>query len=318
MRHEELSVGLLRVDEIQLQGDILSSGGIVAAGSKYYVSRNKAGTGDGSSWDKAFLTLAEAIAVVNAAYTAGSYSSNRGRNTVIYIDEGWYAEVPVALTASDCTIIAASPGHHDSTVLYGVPVAGTFSGVAGGPALTIRGSNNTVIELGIYTSDPLYASLRNGANASDGDGVVAIAPTGNKFINVSCVRDVADGSLGGILDYGGDGTLIDGCFFSTSCKNYGVRIASNGVVNPVNPIVRNSRFIGTPSGIVQAAGHNGLYHDNRFMDDTSDRADTCDTPIVITATSGQAWNNWAQGVNAADVVTGAGVTSEIRNWGDDS
>lgn len=288
------------------------------AGTKYFVSRNVPSSGNGKSWLQAFKTINEAITAVNLEY-ANAVSPTLGRNTVIYIGEGWYAELPQTLTASDCTIIVVSPGNHDSTVLYGVPVAGTFSGTAGGPALKITGSNNTVMGLGLYTSDPLYPSLRNGANLSDPDGPAAFsAPTGNKFLGLSFIRDVADGSLGGMLDYGGDGTLVDGCFFSTSCKDYGIRSASNGDTNPVNLVVRNSRFIGTPTGILQAAGHNGMYYGNIFMDDTSDRDDTCDTPIVINATSGMAWDNWAQGVNAADVVTGTGTISEIRNWGDDT
>lgn len=292
---------------------------IVTSGNIYYVSRNKTASGDGKTWANAFKTLAEAISAVNADYTAAA-QPNAGRNSVIYVGEGWYAEVPVILTASDVHIVGVAPGHHDSTVIYGVPVAGTFSGVAGGPTLTVTGSNNTIINMGWYCSDPLYGAIRNGANASDGDAANpgASAPTGNAFINCSFVRDAADGELCGIDDLGGDGTLIDGCFFSTSCKDYGVRTRTNGVGNPVNLVVRNSRFIGVPTGIQQNQGHNMMAYSNFFSDDTSDRADTCDTPIVIDATSGMAWDNWAQGVNAADVVTGTGTISEIRNWGDDT
>jgi hypothetical protein len=283
----------------------------------YYVSRNVAQSGDGSSWEEAYKTITEAVTEVNRRHTA-SEGMLRGRNTRIIIDEGFYSEPPITLTANDCHIIGAAPGHHDSTVLYGSATLGGFDIGAGGPALSIRGSNCTIENMGFFTYDVLYAALRIGANAGDPDTPTAIAPTGTAIINCAAIRDIADGCDGGILDYGADGTLIDGCFFSTSCKTYGVKVATNGVINPVNPIVRNSRFVGTPTGILQAAGHNGLYYDNRFMDDTSDRPDTCDTPIVITASSAQCWNNWAQGVNAADVVTGAGTYSEIRNWGDDS
>jgi hypothetical protein len=282
-------------------------------GNSYYVDRNMGSSGIGKSWTTAFKTIAEGIAALNADYTAGRQIGS------LYIGEGWYAEVPVILTASDCFIIAVSPGHHDSTVLYGVPVAGTFSGTAGGPALTVTGSNNTVVGLGVYTSDPLYAGVRNGANASDGDALNpgASAPTGNAFINCSFVRDTADGELCGIDDMGADGTLIDGCYFSTSCKDMGVRSRSNGVVNPVNLVVRNSRFVGTPIGVHIQAGHNALIDSNSFFDDTSDRADVVDYPIIITATSAMCIHNYAM-TTKADLITGAGTINDIGNWGSDS
>ncbi len=244
-------------------------------GNTFYVSRNRgSAAANGRSWATPFLTIAQGIAALNAAYTA-----QREINTLL-IEEGWYAEVPVTLTASDCFIEVISPGNHDSTVLYGVPVAGTFSGVAGGYTLSITGSNNTINGLGLFCSDPLYTALRIGANASDPDGPTASAPTGNKIINCSFVRDVADGELGGILDYGGDGTLIQNCFFSTSCKDYGVKVATNGVVNPVNCRIIGCEFVGTPTGIVlTATPHNTLIRGNIFRDDSSDRADTITLPV---------------------------------------
>jgi hypothetical protein len=304
-------------DNLYVANQIVSAAN--TAGDIYYVDRNHnvaVSSGDGSSWDEAFLTLKEAIDAVNADYT-GAVAPSRGRNGVIFVAEGWYAELPHTLTASDVTIISVAPGFHDPTVIYGVPVAGTFSGVAGGPTLTITGSNNSIINMGFYTSDPLYAGIRNGANASDPDGPTASAPTGNAFINCNFVRDVADGELGGIDDLGADGTLIDGCFFSTSCKDWGVRIRSNGVVNPVNPVIRNSRFVGTPTGVQQDAGHNSLIQSNSFFDDTSDRADVVDTPIVITATSSMCINNYAM-TTKANLITGAGTINDIGNWGSDS
>lgn len=291
------------------------------AGRVLYVDRNHnlaGSSGDGSSWDKAFLTLAEAIAQVNADYT-GATKKSRGRNAVIYVGEGWYAEVPVILTASDVTIIGVAPGNHDSIVIYGVPVAGTFSGVAGGPTITVTGTNNTIMNIGFFCSDPLYGAIRNGSNASDGDALNpgASGPTGNSYINCSFVRDVADGELCGIDDLGADGTLIEGCFFSTSCKTHGIRSRTNGVINPVNLIVRNCTFVGTPTGVEIQAGHNALIDSNVFWDDTSDRPDVVDTPIVITATSAMCVNNYAM-TNKADLITGAGTINDIGNWGSDS
>lgn len=282
-------------------------------GSKFYVSRNAGSTGDGLSWDTAFLTLAEAIAAVNTAYAA------KRQAYAIVVEEGWYAEVPVILTASDTLIISVASGNHDQTVIYGVPVAGTFSGVAGGPTLTITGSNNTIMNMGWFCSDVLYGAIRNGSNASDGDALNpgASAPTGNSFINCSFVRDAADGELVGLDDLGGDGTLVDGCFFSTSCKTHGIRSRTNGVTNPVNLVVRNCTFVGTPTGVEIQAGHNALIDSNSFWDDTSDRPDVVDTPIVITATSAMCVNNYGM-TTKANLITGAGTINDIGNYGSDS
>ncbi len=258
--------------DAQIQASKIS--GLTSKPKKYYVDRNIGASGDGTTLAKAYLTLTEAVTQVNADYTNSANIAGGGRNRLILISEGWYAELPITLTASDVHILATASGYHDSTVLYGVPVAGTFSGTAGGPALTLRGSNCTIENLGVYTSDPLYAGIQNGTTGAGG------TTYGNAFINVSFVRDVADGQLGGILDYGADGFLADGCFFSTSCKEFGIRHKTNGVINPVNPVVRNCRFVGTPIGVDNLNAHNlQLGPGNWFMDDTSDRADTCDYPL---------------------------------------
>lgn len=286
--------------------------GLMPVAETYYVDRNVGKTGDGMSLQSAFLTFGEAIGQVNEDYAAGAANGkSRGRMRRIMVAEGWYGEIPLLLTASDVHIVGIAPGHHDSVVLYGSATHGGFDVGAGGPALTLSGSNCTLENFGLFTHDAAEAALANGVNGSSG-------PYGNKFLNLNFVRDVADGCDGGLLDMGEDGTLIEGCFFSTSQATYGVKSMTNGVANPVNVIVRACRFVGTPTGILQANGHNGLYYNNIFFDDTSDRADTCDTPIVITATSGMAFENYAQGVNAADVVTGAGTILEIRNFGADS
>jgi hypothetical protein len=269
-------------------------------GTSYFVTRNKTSSGNGKSWDRAFTTITEGIAALNAAYTA------QRQVYALFIEEGWYAELPMTLTASDCYVISVASGHHYNTVLYGVPVAGTFSGTAGGPAFKITGHNNTIMNMGFYTSDPLYPCVRIGANASDPDGPSASAPVGNAIINCSMVRDVADGSLSGIRSYGADYTLIDGCSFSTSQKDTGVEVLTNGVVNPVNTIIRNCDFVGTPVGInVGATAHNTMIRNNMFRDDSSDRADTITTPVTNSGTASSTVcieNHWA--FSDANAVTG--------------
>lgn len=297
------------------------AGGVFAppAAKTYYVDRNVGSSGDGSSWQEAFKTVLEAVTQINADYTAGAADTySRGRMRRLYIAEGYYIELPMTLTANDVHIVGAAPGTYDSTVLFGSSVAGTATATAGGPALTVTGSNNTIEGMGFFTWDANYSALRLGANPSDPDTPTRSGPLSNVIRNCSFTKDGADLMDGGILSYDIAGTLIEWCTFATSCKTYGVKIDTNGVNNPIDPVVRFCKFTGTPTGILMAAGHNGLFWNNWFMNDTSDTADTCDTPIVINGTSAQAWNNWAQGVNAADVVTGSGTISEIRNWGDDS
>jgi len=281
--------------------------GAKSFGESYYVSRNVGTSGDGLSRVDAFKTIGEAIAAVNLAFSTAAFPT-RGRNTRIIIDEGFYSEVPLTLTASDCHIIAQAPGNHDSTVLYGSATAGGFDIGAGGPALTVTGSNCTIENLGVFTHDVLFPAMQNGALAG--------ATTGNAFINCGAIRDVADGCIGGILDYSADGAIYDGCFFSTSCKDYGVKSTTDGVVNPVNLAVRNCSFVGTPTGVDIAAGHNARITDNEFVDDTSDRPAVVDFPIVVSGTAFCARNTSA--LTKAAIVTGGGTIVDVNNWGSDS
>ena len=143
----------------------------------------------------------------------------------------------------------------------------------------------------------------------------------NAFYNCFWSRDAADAYTYAIADYSNEGTLIDGCYFSQSAKTGGVLIASNGVTNPVNSVVRNSHFIGTPIGINQTAGHNTMVHDNQFMDATDDRPDTCDYPIICQASSMYTTRNISYNTNRADLCTGAafsgGTALDLNNFGSD-
>ena len=286
-------------------------------GRVLYVDRNHnlaGSSGDGSSWDAAFLTIGEAIAAVNADFT-GATKKSRGRNAVIYIAEGWYGEIPLTLTASDVLIIGTAPGHHDPTVLYGSATAGGFDINSGGPALTITGSNNEIRNIGFFTYDVLYASVRNGANASDPDTPTASAPTGNAFINCSFIRDIDDGSLGGLDTMGGDGTLISGCEFHTSSKDWGIRVRTNGVTNPVQTVIENCKFSGVPIALLNAAtAEDTIFRNCVVMDDTSDRPGAVSVPISNTGGLNLIayWNFWE--FSEANAITGAGDHLMVENY----
>jgi len=301
----------------EIQISKLAGGGVNTPGQAYYVDRNVGKTGNGKSWKGAFKTWTEAIAAVNADYTAGvnnAAGKSGGRNRVIYIAEGWYAELPMTLTASDVHIIGVAPGSHDSTVLYGVPVAGTFSGTAGGPALQLTCSNCTIENLSFYTSDPLYAAIQDGGHASDGHLSAVANSFNNKIINCSFIRDTADGELGGIDAVSNEGPIITGCTFSTSCKDFGVRIRTNGVTNPVNVGIYNCRFTGTPIGVDDNSGHNTIIKDCIFNDDTSDRADTITLPVDANGSTNNAVMNCYSEFSNANISDNGTSPLAINNF----
>ncbi len=280
--------------EVTFTGGI---GGANLPGNKYYVDRNAGSSGDGKTWGNAFLTIAEGIAALNTDYTAGRQVG------ALFIGEGWYSEVPVTLTASDCWIIGVAPGHHDSTVLYGSATAGGWNIGSDGPALTITGDNNTIMNLGLFTYDNEEPALRIGSSV--GEGGAATTVTGTAVINCSFVRDVADGELYGIESFGADGTLIKGCFFSTSCKTAGIWIGTNGVINPVHTEIIGCRFVGTETGIINAASSHGtIVKDCYFIDDTTDRPDTITLPINNAGGLNliAMWNFWE--FSEANAITG--------------
>lgn len=291
-------------------------GAAITPGQCYYVDRSKQSdaSGDGKSWRNAFLTIGEAISAVNSDYTNGTAPSE-GRNRWIYVAEGWYGETPLTLTANDVHIIGVAPGHHDSVVLYGSATAGGFDITSGGPALTITGSNNEIRNIGFFTYDVLYASLRIGANASDPDSPTASAPTGNAIINCSFVRDVDNGSLGGIDTMGGDGTLIKECEFHTSSKDWGIRVRTNGVTNPVQTVIEDCKFSGVPIALLNAAtAEDTIFRRNVVIDDTSDRPGTVTVPISNTGGLNLiAYHNFWE-FSEINAITGAGDHLMVENY----
>lgn len=286
-------------------------GGAITPGPAYYVSRNVAASGDGKSWKNAFKTFQEAITQVNADYTAAAGQS-KGRGAYIFVGEGWYAETPSTLTANDVTIVGIAPGSHDSTVIYGVPVAGTFSGVAGGPTLQLTCSNCTIMNMGFYCSDVLYAAIQDGGAAADGHLSAVANSYNNKFVNCSFVRDVADGEIGGLDIASNEGPIVENCRFSTSCKTFGIRIRSNGVTNPVGVQIKDCKFVGTETGVIKSAGSDCIIEHCLFIDDTTDRADTITTPVTNEGNQLILIDNYWE-FSDANAITGGGDHLNINN-----
>ena len=271
-----------------------------AFGERFYVSKNVSNSGDGKSREHPFKTIKEAITAVNFAYTNQRFSSPGGRGTVIYIDEGWYSETGMTLTASDCTIIsvASGSGINDGTVLYGSATAGGWDAGAVVPALTITGSSNSFYNVGFMNSaSGLYPCITIGAAGANG-------PSNNAFYNCFWPRDVADAYTFGVNDLSNEGSLYRNCYFSQSAKTAGISINTNGVFNPVNNWIEYCKFIGTPVGVYQGAGHNTIIKGNWFIDASDDRPDTIDNPINIVVTSAFATGNFAPNNSLAEFDAG--------------
>ena len=188
-------------------------------GGVYYVSRNRgSGAQDGKSWDTAFLTIKEAVTVVNLAYSTAAYPT-RGRNTLILVDEGWYSETTMTLSASDCTIMGTGPGHMARTVLYGSLTAGGWDDGNTGPALAITGTNVTIENMDFVNRSATIAGVYNNCGAPTEhpcivEGTYLVPVYYNKYINCGFMRDQQDAASWGIISYSADHTLIDGCTFN--------------------------------------------------------------------------------------------------------
>lgn len=302
------------INPSKIMGGGISSpgGGLIVPARTYYVDRNTGASGDGLSLENAFLTIGEAIAQVNADYTAGSNDGrSAGRMRRIVIGEGWYLESPLTLTANDVHIVANAPGAHDSVVLYGTGTPGTASITSGGPALSVEGWNNTIEGLGMFTYDTNYYCLQIGGHTSDLNGQQQVA--GNKVLGCSFVRNAFQASKGGIYFTDMDGIWIEGCFFSTSALTAGIRAYTDGSTNPVNPTIVGCRFIGCDTGILADTTISGwvIMH-NVFLDDITDRANASDNPLNITG-SGVAALNIATDNTEAEFNAGA-TLHEVFNF----
>lgn len=278
---------------IDKYGQVLSA--TSTAGATYYVSRNITASGDGRSWGTAFKTIGEAVSAVNADFTAALQPS-KGRNTRIFIGEGYYTESAIDLTANDCTIIVTASGHHDSTVLY---VTSTTA-----PAFTISGSNNTIFGLGgVCISTGLQPVFQLA------DGAIS-----NSLIKCAAVKDVVDSCSYGIEDLGNAYTQIIDFEATVSCKTAGIRLYSatnNGIQQQIiNPIC-----YGTPAGIlIDAAAHEALIKGGIFLDDTSDTPDVVDTPILNNGGTNIVVQDCYSQKSTADLVTGAGTSLQANNF----
>ena len=308
-------------DEYDFKGgkivDVIG-GGYLPAGGRLLVSRNVSASGDGSTWDKAYKTIGEAVAVVNAAYALG-ISPSKGRNTEILIGEGWYSETTVTLTASDCTIRGVAPGSRGRVVLYGSLTAGGWDDGNTGPALSITGWNNTIADIGLVNrSATISAGTYAGGLGTEVEhpcileGTYALGVGYNKFVNLDFMRDQPDAASWGILSYSQDGTYILGCDFNgRSLKLGGISFNSMSGNNHVQDKVLRCDFYGTPTGIYQLGSHNTSIRYNTF-DDNGANGETITNPCNIAGGTARMMHNDAPTVTEANFNAG-GSGTELAN-----
>ena len=168
------------------------------------------------------------------------------------------------------------------------------------------------MNMGFYTSDPLYAAVQDGGHASDTHLSARSDSYNNKFVNCSFIRGVADGELGGLDIASNEGPIVEGCRFSTSCKDFGIRIRSNGNTNPVGVQIKDCKFVGTETGVIKVAGSDCIIEHCLFIDDTTDRADAITTPVTNEGNQLILIDNYWE-FSDANAITGNGDHLNINN-----
>jgi hypothetical protein len=108
------------VDIDVFRGNILANNLILSPGNVYYVDGSRASSGDGSRWSRAFVTLAEAIAVVRGRIDWGA--SPWGTRDIIMVAPGTYAE---NLTAMHHGGLMIGVGWDNRDAQFGVKIAPT-------------------------------------------------------------------------------------------------------------------------------------------------------------------------------------------------
>ena len=218
----------LNVSRSDLQAMLLAD----YPGGKWYVSRNRGSiSGDGKNWDQAFLTWGEAVAAVNLGYSTAAFPT-RGRNWLILVDEGWYGEQTMTLSASDGTILGTGSGTAGRSVLYGSLTAGGFDDGNTGPALAITGGNNTFMNFDVVNRSATISGVYNNAgNPTEHpcllEGTYLVPVTYNKYVGINFMRDQVDAASWGLISYNADHLLFEnGILNGTSLKLGGIVFVS--------------------------------------------------------------------------------------------
>ena len=178
-----------------------SSAGIITGSSIYYVDASLSSSGNGKSWNGAFITIAEAVAASLAA--GGTYDTIFIKGTENTGDTSDFAE-SVSITAAQTGLRIIGIGNSPEGVLWTV-------GTAEGTILTVA------------AKDVYVAGIRFRPNGATTGKAVSLASTAIGFTAENCVfRSTVETALQGIyMDSTPDVTISDCKFTSLATGIFG-------------------------------------------------------------------------------------------------
>jgi len=194
-----------------------------------YVDKSVTNTGNGKTRSTAFKRFYEGIEWLN---------SNSGKGATLIVIPGFYIEAAsniAALSASDCMIKGI--GNPDDTVIFGSGTDDTVD-AATDDLLTVSGGNNVIDGLSLF----VYKNTKSALLTDDTGG--GYAGSFNLFSRLFFSRQAADGQKYGVNMQGGNYNTFLNCWWTGSCKDAGVYIASNAG-NPSYNRFLNCWFNGT-------------------------------------------------------------------------
>jgi hypothetical protein len=263
-----------------------------------YVDSNVSSSGDGKTWDKAFLTITEGITELNKL---------DGLGATLLIAPGYYievaADVPV-LSASDCLIQGV--GLPEDTVWYGSGTAGV-AGASTDHLLTILGGNNQVDGLAMFTHKNDKACIRF---IDTGGGYAGSYNVISNCYFPPLVQDLVGYS---ILYSGGTANQI------INNKFYGCAVAAISMVGnvgkPIRNVISNNHFVGTTIGIsVTDDNYNTLISDNWFSagsETSEDMTNAINLSAGFTAGTITVMKNYFEQSAANDIADSKGGTAAL-------
>jgi len=255
-----LRTGELRLDELELMGGTIAP---LFSGRAWFVDGEKSATGDGTSWDNAFLTIQEAVD-----------ASGDMTGDVVFVAPHKYTENVVIENHEGLTIKAVVPGWttrvraSDATTKY----EGTTSGYTTGGYCFLLLDRSVTIDGFCLDADGAYG----GAYVGDGGAITAVAsvPSSTSCNSANCtVRNclIRSGSVGVALHGCSDNCVIENNVFSEQ-KGVDVAIlAGTGRTNQ-RPIIRNNIFYAGASSTYGVDENNSatnvgtVVHDNVFAE----------------------------------------------------
>jgi len=302
------------VDTLKVMGATVAP---VFSGSAWFVNGEKTASGDGTSWDDAFITIQE-----------GVDASGDGTGDVVFVAPHKYTENVVIEDHEGLYIKAVVPGWStrvrasDATVKY----AGVTAGYTTGGYCFLLIDRSVTIDGFCLDADGAYG----GAYVGDGGAITAVAsvPSSTSCNSANCVVKnclIRSGSVGVALHGSSDNCVIEGNVFSEQ-KGVDVAIlAGTGRTNQ-RPIIRSNTFYSGASSTYGVDENNSatnvgtVVHDNVFAERAggwthairfqaagvhfiSGNHFMCDNLWSASATDWISGNFGANGADGAEVVT---------------